>query len=269
MAASAGKGDEPKDVTADESKQLRRVYDYLCDFAAKSKLEKQRQPLLERKSKILAYKKNPEAVKIVDADGHELSQEQVDRELDRIDAECTIITARIEDIERKADKKVKVLDLQEALAKLGKKATKKEIEDMVWEVDENLDGAVDWEEFQLMFERNVKDTTGLEPYRLFNVVQFMMYDKDGGGEVSVDETMHMLYSRYGRDRLEEEMRALFGDRIRHTGDATLTFTEYLAAVERRIPKRIPPAAATGGASGTAAAAATGLGKTAAPKSPTK
>jgi len=125
----------------------------------------------------------------------------------------------------------------EAIAKLGKRSTKKEIEDMIWEVDENLDGCVDWDEFQLMFERNVKDTTGLEPYHLFAVVQFMMYDKDGGGEVSVDETMHMLYARYGRERLQEEMKALFGDELNATGDATLTFTDYLKAVEARLPKR--------------------------------
>ena len=131
----------------------------------------------------------------------------------------------------------------------------KEIEDMIWEVDENLDGCVDWEEFQLMFHRNIKDTTGLEPHQLFNVVQFMMYDKDCGGEVSVDETMHMLYSRYGREGLDSEMRNLFGDSLSATGDARLTFEQYLAAVERKLPKRIRGGKVQTGAEAAAASSA--------------
>ena len=102
---------------------------------------------------------------------------------------------------------------------------------MIWEVDENLDGCVDWEEFKLMFRRNITDKSGLEPVQLFNVVQFMMYDKDFSGEVSVDETMHMLFSRYGKARLEAEMKALFGDSLSTDGDGTLTFADSTGGIE--------------------------------------
>lgn len=70
-----------------------------------------------------------------------------------------------------------------------------------------------------------------------------MYDKDFSGEVSVDETMHMLYSRYGKERLEAEMKALFGASLSTEGNGSLTFLDYLAAVSKRMPGRAAAAAA--------------------------
>lgn len=46
-----------------------------------------------------------------------------------------------------------------------------------------------------MFFRNINDQTGLEPSKLYNMVQFMLYDVDNNVNVSVDETMNMLYER--------------------------------------------------------------------------
>ena len=137
-----------------------------------------------------------------------------------------------------SNKKIRAADLNECLKSLGKACTKKEIEEMIWEVDENLDSCVDWEEFKLTFKRNVADKTGLEPFQLFNVIQFMMYDKDGSGQVTVDETMHMLYTRYGKDNLESQMKALFGEDLRTAdGDGELSFVEYLKAVNLRVPRK--------------------------------
>ena len=47
------------------------------------------------------------------------------------------------------ERKIHAADLNEILKFLGKKASRAEIEDMIWEVDENLDGCVDYEEFQV------------------------------------------------------------------------------------------------------------------------
>jgi hypothetical protein len=44
-------------------------------------------------------------------------------------------------------------------------------------------------------------------------VQFMMYDMNSNNFVSVDETMNMLYARYGRSRMELKLKELFGEEV--------------------------------------------------------
>ena len=66
------------------------------------------------------------------------------------------------------------------------------------------------------------------------MVQFMIFDKDENGKVSVDETMLMLYERYGRQRMEAKLRGLFGKGMKETGreGGEIDFLQYLGAVER-------------------------------------
>ena len=88
---------------------------------------------------------------------------------------------------------------------------------MIWEVDENLDECVDWDEFCLMFGRNISDRTGLEPSKLYNLAQFMIFDREDAGTVSVDDTMDMLLVRYGRNTMEKKLRQLFGTKVNAEG----------------------------------------------------
>ena len=54
------------------------------------------------------------------------------------------------------------------------------------------------------------------------------YDKDQSGEVSIDETMTMLYRRHGKDKLEGELQKLFGEDLKTAdGDGALNFAEYV------------------------------------------
>ena len=57
------------------------------------------------------------------------------------------------------------------------------------EVDDDLDGYVSSKEFDTMYKRCISDVTGLEPRKLFNLVQFLMYDKTFRGKVTVEETL--------------------------------------------------------------------------------
>eukprot|EP00435_Cladocopium_sp_Y103_P023546 s1002_g5.t1 len=81
-------------------------------------------------------------------------------------------------LDTKKDDRICWQELSEALVKLGCKTPKDQIELWIWEVDDDLDQMVGWDEFLTMYQRCISDGTGFEPRNLFNLVQFLMYDKD-------------------------------------------------------------------------------------------
>lgn len=97
-----------------------------------------------------------------------------------------------------------------ALLHLDEHPSKSEVELMIWEVDDDLDGYVSFKEFEKMYKRCVKDESSLEPRKLFNLAVFLMFDKNGNKKVTIEDTLQILFVRYGREKLDEEIRAIFG-----------------------------------------------------------
>ena len=166
----------PQGVSQNGFKELRRVFNFLADFAPKSRLGRELAPRRERRARVEEARRHPDAVKPVDEHGREVPAAALDAEARRLDAEIDALQRRLDALGAvpEADRRVRVKDLQLALAFLGKATERREVEEMIWEVDENLDGAVDWDELVLMYRRNLADKSGLEPCRVFNVVQFCM-----------------------------------------------------------------------------------------------
>lgn len=81
----------------------------------------------------------------------------------------------------KFDKK----DIIRILTELNFPFSKPEVDQWIWEVDEDLDGSINEYEFTLMYKRCIFDKTWLEPRNLFNLVQFLMYDLAGRGKITV------------------------------------------------------------------------------------
>lgn len=102
------------------------------------------------------------------------------------------------------DGRLGVNELQAMYEELGYKPRKQteygvsEVEDIIWEVDEDANGYIDWENFVQMYIRCRKDKSGKEPTRLYNLIEFMVCDKDGGGTMSEDECMEILFHRFGQ-----------------------------------------------------------------------
>lgn len=73
----------------------------------------------------------------------------------------------------------------------------------------------------------VRSAAGLEPRGFFNVVQFIMSDREGKGSVSLQEAMQLVYLRYGRAELDGQLEAVFGTSDLNSGK-TLSLTEFLS-----------------------------------------
>lgn len=63
--------------------------------------------------------------------------------------------------------------------------SKSHIEDLIWEVNDQLDGMISFEEFEKSYVRARSDRSGLEPSELFFLIGFLMFDKERSGRVRV------------------------------------------------------------------------------------
>ena len=107
-----------------------------------------------------------------------------------------------------------------------------EIEDMIWEVDEDCDKALTWAEFTAMYERCRSDTTCYEPRSLCNIVEFMMNDKDDSGTVSIDEATNHLYLRHGEALVDQALQDIFGASESGYTVKELNMTDFVKSLQK-------------------------------------
>jgi len=101
-----------------------------------------------------------------------------------------------------------------------------EAEDIIWENDEESDGYIEWSTFVQAYLRCKRDKSGKEPRRLYNLIVFMICDKDGGGTMSEDECAEVLFNRFGRSALAADMSEKLFKEAGSTG-GFLTFEQFL------------------------------------------
>lgn len=216
------------EFSGSEEKELKRVFDLLSDFSKKvpiqTELKDLEQHLFNAQKKIDAQV----------ASGLAPNASRVDNNLKETLNKVEQLKNEIKEMEMNPLKKISVQDVSEMLKRLGHKVQRSEIEEMIWVVDEDLDMALNWNELKLMYARNLADKTGLEPSKMYHLVQFLIYDKNENGMVSVDETMNMLYARYGRSLMEVKLKEMFGEDLRETGreGGEIKYSRFIRAVER-------------------------------------
>jgi Ca2+-binding EF-hand superfamily protein len=234
-------------LTAQEDRMLRRAYDYMQGHAKRKQVEEQltqaRQDMIRLAPLIPAQLRNAKL------DSSSLSFKNYVEGDQRTTAEVNMeayvktkdMIRMLEDRVRRmegADHHITVEDIDVILRQLGAPRTTKELEYMIWEVDENLDGEIDFEEFQLTYYRNIIDTSGSEPCFFFHLLEYLTFDGNHKGYIIEDDCMEILFARHGSQKLESELRFLFGKQLRSAGgDGTLSLSGYLAAVLTRTGRR--------------------------------
>ncbi len=236
-------------IVPKEMKELKRVFEQLCFFADKVEAVERLKVIRE----MLAECNRPQSNSLrqrdasVSTSNHERRKSANDAEKEKtmieLQKEQTELENKLSEIRNRPMQHIRPQDTATALESLGKKATKREVQNMMWEVDEKLDGVLDWDEVHSNFERNIRDSSGLEPASFYHMIQFMMYDHDNNGLVSLDETMNMLYARVGREQMETTITKLFGrddgapiKEVGHQG-GEINFERYWEVVVREHQKQ--------------------------------
>ena len=123
---------------------------------------------------------------------------------------------------------------KKALRKIFKKLTstfnKNDINLMIWEVDTNLDGYIDYNEYENMYKRCVIDEKEREPKKLYHLIQFLMFDKEKKGYITEEDTLEVLCIR-NTNGLDNAINDIFGIETNENGKKIIKKRETLNYVE--------------------------------------
>ncbi|ETK93159.1 hypothetical protein F441_02026 [Phytophthora nicotianae CJ01A1] len=127
-------------------------------------------------------------------------------------------------------------DLSSCMRSLNRVPSKGEAQWMIWEVDDDLDGSVSWEEFKGCYVRTLLDSHGLELNQLYYLIQFLLCDTDSSQTVSADEITAELQRIGGTEHLTAKLwSVLDGENEEQQLLRKLTLSEFLDAMLGDLP----------------------------------
>lgn len=215
------------DLQQSEKTRLDIVFNKLCDFEAeKSSDEDSSEKQYRKKIEANAEKKKMKMSKPAGFKGKTMMKARKKKEFKEDEDE------KEEKEEKPQRKKFSKKALRKVIRTLCDEFAKDELDNMIWEVDENLDGYVSEKEFENMYKKCITDEKEEEGKKLFYLVQFLMYDKDEKHEITVEDTLEILCARNPKN-VDDCLDSIFditkkdekGKEIKVKRE-TITFIEY-------------------------------------------
>ena len=101
------------------------------------------------------------------------------------------------------------LDVKRLCKRLGVRLTLNGIKDMIWEIDSDGDGFLDYGDLLDAFRRHRADVTCSEPKQLLDMIEFLMYDLRMTGSITTEEAMLIVSRRFRQNCSEADIRKFF------------------------------------------------------------
>ena len=95
-----------KGMTAAETKELRRVFDYCANFLPKQEIYAKLNPFLDRKNDLVAFVNNPDAVEVKDDEGNIMEADSINEELEALNVKIEELQKRIASYDNNPTKKI-------------------------------------------------------------------------------------------------------------------------------------------------------------------
>ncbi|BAY23325.1 signal transduction protein [Calothrix sp. NIES-2100] len=115
---------------------------------------------------------------------------------------------------------ISATELGEVMRSLGQSPNEIELRDMIKEVDVDLSGSIDFEEFKTL----MVSASGDRQSRL--KLAFSVFDEDGSGQITTNE-LHNIMSLFGLT--DAELDEMIKE-VDHDGDASIDFQEFMKLV---------------------------------------
>lgn len=139
-------------------------------------------------------------------------------------------------LDSKKDDQLDEAELLSHLWSVGYQATKKEVHDMIWEVDDRSTGVITLEAIRKVLKRlqgAKKRMPGTGTNLLRTLIEFMMFDSDASAAIELEEIQQMFYVYYGYTGRELDNKVAEFSRMRAPDKVggEIDFTEFLLLMD--------------------------------------